>query len=105
MITFFESGNELILHYYTDYWPIEWVDSRLKEVGRVHFKRVFQAGRDDVFEDLGDANDEEVDFDEEEVGGFKDFRIGVVDGDYWRVRADVLDLEYGLLLSCSMALT
>lgn len=105
MITFFESGGELILHYYTDYWPVEWVDRRLKETGRIHFKKVFSVGRDDVFEDPRDENDEEVDFDDEGVGAFKDFRIGVVEEGYWRVRAKVLGLEHDLLLSRSMELT
>ncbi|VEG27449.1 Shedu immune nuclease family protein [Actinomyces howellii] len=105
MITFFESGNELILRYSSEYSPVEWVDSRLKEKGRICFKKVFSVGRDDVFEGFRDANIEDVDFDGEEVDGFRDFRIGVVDGDYWRVRADVLGLEYDLLLARSMELT
>lgn len=105
MITFFESGDELILHYYSEYWRLEWVDSRLKETGRIHLKRVFSVGRNDVFEAPRDANSEEVDFDDEEVGGFRDFRIGVVEGGYWRIRAEVLGLEHDLLLSRSMELT
>ena len=108
MITFFESGDQLILHYYSDYVSARWVDDRLKKRGEVRIKQVFTFSPAEVFEDPRDT-DGGVDVGagsfEEEFPEFKDFRIGVADGDYWRLDAKVLGLRQDVLVARSVQLT
>ena len=107
MITFFESADELILHYHSSFGA-GWINSNLKEKGAVSIRTVFTFGPDDVFEGLRDAgsgNDVDSDLIDEDSPDFKDFRIGVADGDYWRLHAKVLGLGQDMLVARSVRLT
>ncbi|WP_034514923.1 Shedu immune nuclease family protein [Actinomyces slackii] len=102
MIIFVESGNELVLRYFSELQPAGWVDERLKRDGQVGFKRVFSLNRDDLIENVHSVNGES---DDEDSDDFRDFRIGVVDGEYWRIRADVLGINHDALIAQSIDLS
>lgn len=108
MITFFESGGELVLHYYSDDSPVTWVDSCLRESGKIRLKRVFFLRCGDLIEEVADVDADEgrdnvLNFERDEQ--FRNFRIGVVDGEYRRIRSEVLGLDHDLLIARSLDLT
>ncbi|WP_136193203.1 Shedu immune nuclease family protein [Actinomyces procaprae] len=108
MITFFDEDNILILHYYSEYQEVDWIDERLRERESISLKNVFTVRREDLITktDTHDSTRSPVDtFGDTDEDNYRDFRIGSLDGEYWRIRADVLGLNNDLLIAHSITLT
>ena len=85
-----------MLTYTADQADARWVDEELKTHGRVTLRRIFSFGRrafvpesaeDELFEDV------------------RTFVLAVADGDYYKIRADILGLKYDLRLWTKMPLS
>ncbi len=104
IITFEERGSQVILVYGRDaFGSSSWVDDKLASYGHVTISRVFTVQKADLLNVASDEEDpDEEDFDEEDI---RRFAIGSVEGEYRRVRADVLGLKHDLLIANSIPLT
>lgn len=94
MITFEDHGADLLLDYYPDSSPPNWVDEKLDRDGSVLISHVFRVSRDDLIEP-GDLSSEDS----------RLFKIGNFNDGYRVIRKDVLGLQYDLLISVDIPIS
>lgn len=95
MINLEDQGNNLVLVYMPEVQSSSWVDRKLNAEGDITFNRTFTVSKADLIKPVIDeGGDDEV----------RRFIIGSLDGDYRKIRKEVLGLRYDLLISRSISL-
>lgn len=92
MITLEDRGAQVVLSYESDQGPVDWVDEKLRADGKATLARTFTVRSTDLLPVDGD-------------GESRSFVIGEVDGDYSRIRADVLRVKHDVRISRSIVLS
>lgn len=101
MIDFEVRDSQVILVYeIADSGPALWIDQKLQGNGTATLSRVFTVQEADLIPgETTDTSDDDSD-----AEGVRRFVVGELDGEYRRIRANVLGLKYDLLISVSIPL-
>ena len=99
MIRLIKSGKELLLEYHAETVDAAWVDHRLIEENEVHLP-----GRTFIFRpcDLLSTQKKEENLENDAT---RTFRLGILDGEYYVIKAEILGIKNNLLLHKEMKLT
>jgi hypothetical protein len=97
MIRILKQDNQLLLRYETDgNSDVRWVDEKLKNEGSVPLRRVFTFEANSLMEEsVPDSLSEDT----------RTFVLGIIEGDFYKINRDVLDLKHDLLISKDMAIS
>lgn len=100
MIKLSKQSGQLVLVYQPDRFNSGgWIDAKLKQDGEVTLRRTFTFAATDLVSPLQDPVEDEDAEDRERT-----FKLGVVDGRYYRVDKSILGLKHDLLLDEAMKL-
>ena len=100
MIKLSKQSGQLVLVYQPDRFNSGgWIDAKLKQDGEVTLRRTFTFAATDLVSPLQDPVEDEDAEDRERT-----FKLGVVDGSYYRVDKSILGLKHDLLLDEAMKL-
>jgi hypothetical protein len=95
MIKFLKQNEQLLLIYHPDRSnDAQWLDEKLKEEGKATLRRSFTFTANDLVSHTEQVDDED---DDERI-----FKLGVSDGNYYRINKAILGLKHDLLLSKTM---
>jgi len=98
VITLSMQGDQLLLLYQPDRFnDARWLDEKLQQDGDVTLRRTFTFSSTDM---LTKPTSYDVDGDQERV-----FLLGMLEGDYYKIRKDILGLKHDLLLDSKMKMT
>lgn len=97
MITFEDVDSIVVLTYWAEDRPVDWVDDKLSTEEEVTLSRTFTLRRGDLI----DPEDEDENYVDDEV---RAFAIGTIESGYRRIRKDVLGLKHDLLIATSVGL-
>ena len=99
MISIIRQNNQLLLVYKPSMGPVTWVDRNLRTNGKVWINGVFAFGTTELVDPLSPEDDGEDEF------GTRTFILGVLDGDFYRIKKEILDIKYNLRLHNSLTIT
>ncbi|GAA2073729.1 Shedu immune nuclease family protein [Microbacterium hatanonis] len=91
MIAFEDRGNQVVLAYTPERSSVDWLDEKLAADGSYRLAWSFTLRRKDLFP----AQEVDDEWDEPEV---RRFVVGYLDGEYRRIRADVLGTKHDVLI-------
>lgn len=97
MISFEDRGGQVVLVYEPERGTVDWLDNKLSTEGKYRLAWTFTLRRDDLYLPGDDS-----DTDEDAV---RRFVVGSVEGQYRRVRADVLGTKHDVLIGIDIRLT
>ncbi|MBV5301015.1 MAG: DUF4263 domain-containing protein [Methylococcales bacterium] len=90
MIKIVKKDNQLLLIYESDrYNDVRWLDEKLKQNGSVSLRHVFNLTSAELLSKPADLDQEDE----------RIFLLGVLNDDYYKVRKEILNLKYDMLLS------
>lgn len=98
MIEISKQDNQLLLRYKADQFnDASWIDEKLRQDGSVTLRRTFTFKADELLtkSDPEDQSDDDV----------RTFVLGVEDGEYFKIKSNILGLKYDLLLTKQMRLS
>lgn len=98
MIALDDSEGRLVLVYSAEQSGPSWLDDKLDSEGEVTLSRTFTVQKADL---LGPVSQDDLNYFDEDV---RRFAIGRVEGEYRRIRKDVLSLKHDLLIAVSVPL-
>ncbi len=85
MIKIFKQGRRLLLRYTSKNPDATWIDAKLNNEGCVTICRIFSFNKEELVEDSLDDNN-------------RTFVLGVLDGNFYKIDRDILELKYDLFL-------
>lgn len=90
MIKISKKDKQLLLIYESDrYNDVRWIDEKLKQNGSVSLRHVFNLTSAELLSKPADLDQEDE----------RIFLLGVLNDDYYKVRKEILNLKYDMLLS------
>jgi hypothetical protein len=90
VIKIVKKDNQLLLIYESDrYNDVRWLDEKLKQNGSVSLRHVFNLTSAELLSKPADLDQEDE----------RIFLLGVLNDDYYKVRKEILNLKYDMLLS------
>ena len=98
MVKIIKDTNGLIFKYTPErFGTIDWIDHSLAEHDRVFIRKVFTFTKNDLIPSTisDDESSDEIRF----------FRLGTLEGEYYKISKDILDLKYDLRLHHEMEIT
>lgn len=98
MISFDDSGGQVVLAYSPEQSGPSWLDDKLDSEGEATLLHTFSVRKEDLLRPVGQ---DEFDYLDEDV---RRFLIGTVDDEYRTIRKDVLGLKHDLLLAGSIGI-
>lgn len=105
MIEIIKKDGQLLLQYSPDFGSEDWVERELTESDSVKIAKVFTFTSDDLFVDTNSSETDDEDFYFDDGESVSTFILGVSEGEYFRIKAEILGIKHDLLLSKELSIS